>query len=443
MAFQPGEQSSSWDGLREVSETSPEMSYEDSIGALISDISEQEREDPTRDLIVQASSLHLSENISEVLSAKNIVYIFTEWQWKRWFSHLSDIEFIREVMNTYRGSRESELISILNNENLRNTQVRRRLGWDNIVSGEQILAKIEQLLSGRQVPRPSVRIPEVSEKPQSLDALLQDIETTLAWGWVFDFQSQYGDLDNDGKLWPNTANRIISLYERGGELHLPESIPQEVRHRVEIHYDMQRYPSWDRWVKKAGKKVELRSTYKPNAFDKNLYFWNTPGKPIEWGPFNSDLYNKVPHTDNSTETTTYIRKVGWVPAMITYIWGELVFCSYTAPGKDIEKKRSPDNVTLTWKSSMKYWISGADFVVEEVSKATEEDELDIWKSRWPMPYSVAAKVEEGIHVHGGDIGWEAASAGCFRLPLHYAKHFFDIFNQSGKHMKYVIGDLYA
>jgi hypothetical protein len=60
-----------------------------------------------------------------------------------------------------------------------------------------------------------------------------------------------------------------------------------------------------------------------------------------------------------------------------------------------------------------------------------------------MPYSVAAKVEEGIHVHGGDIGWPAASAGCFRLPLHYAKHFFDIFNQSGKNMKYVIGDLYA
>lgn len=78
MAFQPGEQSSSWDGLREVSETPSEMNYEDSIGALIRDISEQERENPTRDLIVQVSSLHLPENISEVLSPRNIVYIFTE-----------------------------------------------------------------------------------------------------------------------------------------------------------------------------------------------------------------------------------------------------------------------------------------------------------------------------------------------------------------------------
>jgi hypothetical protein len=53
---------------------------------------------------------------------------------------------------------------------------------------------------------------------------------------------------------------------------------------------------------------------------------------------------------------------------------------------------------------MKYWISGADFVVEEVSRATDGEKLDVWKSRGPMPYSVAAKVEEGIHVHGGDIG---------------------------------------
>lgn len=83
-------------------------------------------------------------------------------------------------MNTYRGSRESELISILNNENLRNTQVRRLLGWDNVVSGEQVIAKIEQLLYGRQAPRPSVPIPQVKEKPQSIDNLLQDIETTLA-----------------------------------------------------------------------------------------------------------------------------------------------------------------------------------------------------------------------------------------------------------------------
>ncbi len=434
MAFQPGEQSSSWDGLREVSETSPEMNYEDSIGVLLHDIStEQGREDPTRDLIVQASSLHLSENISEVLSAKNIVYIFTEWQWKRWFSHLSDIEFIREVMNTYRGSRESELISILNNENLRNTQVRRRLGWDNIVSGEQILAKIEQLLSGRQVPRPSVPIPEVSEKPQSLDALLQDIETTLAWGWVFDFQSQYGDLDNDGKLWPNTANRIISLYERGGELHLPESIPLEVRHRVEIHYDMQRYWSWNRWLNKAGGNVDLYpNQVNRNAFDKNLYFWRSPGKPIEWGPFNSDLYNKVKPTITSKEPTTYIKEVNDIPAIITYIWGQLAFCSYTHLGKDEDGSRSPEETTLDAQFWKKDYISGADKAVKFIDGK--------WTSV-PMPYAVSVwERRTGIYVHGWNL---SNSLGCFRLPLHYAKHFFDIFNQSGKHMKYIIGDLYA
>ena len=61
-----------------------------------------------------------------------------------------------------------------------------------------------------------------------------------------------------------------------------------------------------------------------------------------------------------------------------------------------------------------------------------------------MPYSVAVQIEEGIHIHGGNIGGAEASAGCFRLPLHYAKHFFDIFNtQAGKRMKYVIGDLYV
>lgn len=314
-----------------------------------------------------------SSEINEILNRRTLTYILTEWA----FSNANWSRVKRWWKKWVRDEWENAVIQWLVNENLSNSAVVRYL------------------------KRKGIRISTRSQKR----AIARSIYNTM--------------------LRQTKKKRVETI----------ETIDRSVeRVRQEIQNEMSGYPPFYRYVKEAGTEVNLYPSSIPNARNKHLFLWQTPGTPLHGKPINSDLFEKIDKTDNTTEPTTYIYIKWRRTAMVTYIGWKLVFASYTA--KWSTGFRSPEEVRYTSYSSKMHWISGA----------PESSKYNSNRGRWewaPMPYSVAVNAKNGIHAHGWRVGPKNVSHGCFRLPLFYAKGFYEIFNdQAGGRMNWVIGDLY-
>ena len=271
------------------------------------------------------------------------------------------------------------------------------------------------------------QLPELRKEVEANDG---DDFTSVAW--IKAFQKRHG-ISNDGILWSITLKKIYSIYFKEWRKN---ELPLLIRHRLEAYEDMKKYPSWKRVVRHLWeKRVTLYPSHIPNALSDSYYFGQAPGKPINGGAINSDLLNRVSPHDSSVKPTTYLRKLPGKNGkfiLITYIGWKLVFASYTSPGI-LGKFRTPNiwevNGDRKGQFSKKYWISWA--------KASVKWRNGRFESA-PMPYAV--NILDGIFSHGGNTNGNRRSHGCLRLPLHYAKHMYEIFNKTWRKMTWIIED---
>lgn len=178
--------------------------------------------------------------------------------------------------------------------------------------------------------------------------------------------------------------------------------------------------------------VTLYPSSKPRVFSRGYYFWETDGHPLGWRGINSELFPYVEKTISRQDTVVYMRKIQGKYALIGYIWGELAFASYTSPWNPNIRDGSltPKG---SWSSSRgkqfsdRYWITWAKSSVRIRNQRYISD---------IMPYAVW--VEWWIFWHAGNTNGMRRSHGCMRLPLHYAKILYEIYESSGGQMAWEI-----
>ncbi len=224
--------------------------------------------------------------------------------------------------------------------------------------------------------------------------------------------------DLDGVIGPKTLEAIYLQYYSQDI----SSLPNLQRTRWEVYQEMKDYPPKKRWVQHLNKRVTLYASSLPKVFSKDYYFWETPWTPLNGGWINTELLDYVDSRIDRQDPITFMKRLPSGKYILTsYISGELVFASYTSPGNPNipEGELTPEwlySGDREWQFADKYWISWSSSSVRQRNGRLISA---------IMPYAVN---ENGwIFAHAWATNGERRSHGCMRLPLHYAKIFYEIY----------------
>lgn len=249
---------------------------------------------------------------------------------------------------------------------------------------------------------------------------------------VEDMQRQLGFSSDavDGVIWPNTLREI---YEQEYSRNLSR-VWQLQQTRWEIYTEMRDYPAKTRWVNHLDRTVALYPSSLPQVFNRDYYFWEVNGEPINWSGINAEL---IPHLNNRIQrqdTVAYMIEVQGHYVVAAYVQGQLAFASYASPGnpnhRDGQWIATPE---WSWSAEREdqyadeHWITGAP---SSVRSSWGRYISDI------MPYAI--NVEAWIFSHAWRVNGERRSHGCIRLPLHYAHALYEIYQSSEWNMAWEI-----
>lgn len=214
-------------------------------------------------------------------------------------------------------------------------------------------------------------------------------------------------LKKDWIIWKKTLKIIYKNYYSSNL----ESCYIDIQKRWEIYTEMIEYPEHPR---KKSNYWNLEPSHIPNVFDKNYYYWQLNTKNLENTFIDENLFLWIDEKIKKKWNQAVLKNYNWKFIVLLYIDGILQLASYASPWN---WKIKGWMKTILWKFnsdfSDKYYISWA--------KASVKN----WK--WAiMPYAV--HIRWWIFVHSGNVNWSRLSHWCIRLPLYYAKWFYEFFN---------------
>lgn len=234
------------------------------------------------------------------------------------------------------------------------------------------------------------------------------------------------DLNEDGVIWDHTIAYIYKNYYAANR----EKLGRIQKERLKIAEDMQQYK--EKQLAANGKKI--KATNIPDVWNNNRFFWWENFEPV-------DLYEPV-------EENIYWKDRAYVSKHLfdSINWDEVKKIYQFRPNS-VYIFQNGERFTLalfnkTWMlsilSSTSPWLDNFPSIahkkaipvkarpnINHVSSSYPEeiDEKNIWWA--PMPYSVDIYGWYKIHGSGEIVDWKKRSHGCFRLPLYYAKEFYE------------------
>lgn len=240
----------------------------------------------------------------------------------------------------------------------------------------------------------------------------------------------------DGVIWPMTLEQIYRNYYMRNR----DQLPFLQRIRLSAMLEIIPYPSLHRWVWNGiNNMVDLYPSSQPQVFQRGYYFWNTVGEPVHGGYINSELVSAFEWEWYITPWyTTIIKRFGWKFILWLFVNWQLILASYS----------SPWNPNVPGGSLSPTWFFPASRTEQHPLQNRSHPTWITWsrqtlRREWtrltsaPMPY-VCWLNRHGIWVHAWNTTWDRESLWCYRLPLHYAKWFYDYFEESGRNMNWDI-----
>jgi len=240
------------------------------------------------------------------------------------------------------------------------------------------------------------------------------------------------DITVDWVVWPGTLKAIYEWYYGPRISEMPAL--QQARWAAYVEVG-QNYPDWRRYVREQWRVVTLRASSRPQVFNKDYYFWATEWVPENGWYINSELRNKLPATIEAMWVRWFIRQIEWKYVLSVYVDGNLSLASYTSPGNSqrywpwartsrwiYSLDRKDDRVPWSLTTMMHY-ISGWSDSVRNTPNPDGSFDSDF------MPMAVGINTWRWEYAHAWYVTWGERSHGCARLPLHYARGLYMIFQR--------------
>ncbi len=275
-----------------------------------------------------------------------------------------------------------------------------------------------------------------SENQYGLIEKLNNINKTkkLIWKIEYDHFLKYFNLEGatseevhskveeftlDWILWPVALKKVYKeIYSKD-----LENCSANIKKRWEIYLEMSKYSIH----KKYTSNWKIYNRWQVDVFSKKYYYWelNTQNKNLTY--IDSNLIHFVENKINKKWTQAFYKTINWKKVVLLYINWNLEFASYTSPWNT---KKYWKNAWLprNWRESI-YNKSNHKIDKYHISWASASVKTIWWKKYWAkMPYAV--HIVWWIYIHAWKTNWMKRSHWCFRLPLFYAKWFYELF---GKH----------